>query len=136
MGLLTRKIKKDVDVKEDVVVKDTKQAKNTSNDEKDSLISKVDAIYAQVIIKPLVTEKAAAAQSINKYSFIVNRKSDKTQIKRAIKEIYGIMPASVNIMNVEGKATRSGKLKGRRSDYKKAIVTMPKGKSISIHEGV
>jgi large subunit ribosomal protein L23 len=90
----------------------------------------------RVIVKPLITEKAAVAQSLNKYSFIVNRRATKTEIKRAVKEIYGILPTGVNISNIEGKRKFSGRVSGRRQDYKKAMVTLPKGQSITIHEGV
>jgi len=90
----------------------------------------------RVIVRPLITEKAAVAQSLNKYSFIVNRRATKTEIKRAVKEIYGIVPTDVNISNIEGKRKFSGRVSGRRQDYKKAMVTLPKGQSITIHEGV
>ncbi len=91
---------------------------------------------SRLIIRPLVTEKAAVAQSQNKYSFIVNRNADKLEVKRAIKEIFGVEPISVNIINVDGKIRRFGQSKGRKQDYKKAVITLPKGKSISVHEGV
>lgn len=91
---------------------------------------------SRLIIRPLVTEKAAVAQSQNKYSFIVNRSADKLEVKRAIKEIFGVEPVRVNILNIEGKIRRFGQSKGRKQDYKKAVITLPKGKSISVHEGV
>lgn len=91
---------------------------------------------SRVIVKPLITEKAAVAQSLNKYAFIVRRESTKEQIKKAINDIYGIMPVSVNVIHMEGKARRYGKYTGRRGDFKKAFVTLPKGKTIAIHEGV
>jgi len=91
---------------------------------------------SRVIVKPLITEKAAVAQSLNKYAFIVRRDATKEQIKKAVKDIYGETPATVNVINVEGKARRYGKYTGRRGDFKKALVTLPKGKTIAIHEGV
>ena len=98
--------------------------------------SGASAVSSCVVIKPLITEKAAVAQSLNKYSFIVNRRATKVEIKRAVKEIYGIVPTGVNISNIEGKRKFSGRVSGRRQDYKKALVTLPKGQSITIHEGV
>ncbi|MCX6781507.1 MAG: 50S ribosomal protein L23 [Candidatus Magasanikbacteria bacterium] len=91
---------------------------------------------SRVIVKPLVTEKAAVAQSLNKYAFIVRREATKEQIKKAVNDIYGVMPVSVNVIHVEGKARRYGQYTGRRGDFKKAFVTLPKGKTIAIHEGV
>ncbi|MFA5127752.1 MAG: 50S ribosomal protein L23 [Patescibacteria group bacterium] len=88
------------------------------------------------IKKPLITEKSAVAQSLNKYSFVVSNSANKADVKRAIKEMYNVEPIAINIVNMEGKATRRGAVTGRRGDYKKAVVTLPKGKTIAIHEGV
>ncbi len=98
--------------------------------------SATKVVSSQVIIRPLVTEKAAVAQSLNKYAFVVRRDATKEQIKKAVNDIYGVMPASVNVIHMEGKARRYGKYTGRRGDFKKAFVTLPKGKTIAIHEGV
>lgn len=98
--------------------------------------TKVSAGLSNVIIKPAVTEKSAIAESFNKYTFFVDRNATKKQIKAAINEIYGVMPAAVNLINIEGKNVRFGRHQGRRSDRKKALVTLPKGKTISVHEGV
>ncbi len=89
-----------------------------------------------VIIKPLVTEKSAIMQSVNKFSFMVARDAKKSQIKRAVKELYNVDARQINIINVQGRAVRFGRSQGRRSDFKKAIVTLPQGQSITIHEGV
>ena len=90
----------------------------------------------KVLLKPLVTEKSAIAESHNKYSFIVARSANKNQIKKTFTEIYNIKPTNVNIVNVEGRQVRFGRSQGRRSDYKKAIITLPQGKTIDIHTGV
>ncbi len=90
----------------------------------------------RILIRPLVTEKSAVMQSSNKYYFIVAPSANKTQIKQAVKELYGVEPLAVNVMNISGRRIRFGRSAGRRSDYKKAAVTLPAGKSITIHEGV
>jgi large subunit ribosomal protein L23 len=90
----------------------------------------------KILVKPLVTEKSAIAESKNKYSFVVVRSANKNQIKTAIEEIYGVKPANVNVANIEGRRVRFGRSMGKRNDYKKAIVTLPAGKSINIHTGV
>lgn len=89
-----------------------------------------------ILLRPVVTEKASLAQSVNKYTFIVPASAKKNQIKVAIKELYNVDPIAVNVVNVEGHRVRFGKNLGRKADMKKAIVTLPKGKTITIHEGV
>ncbi|KKR35131.1 MAG: 50S ribosomal protein L23 [Candidatus Magasanikbacteria bacterium GW2011_GWA2_40_10] len=90
----------------------------------------------KILVKPLVTEKSAIAESKNKYSFVVVKSANKNQIKTAIAEVYGVKPLHVNVANMEGRRVRFGKSMGRRNDYKKAIITLPAGKSIDIHSGV
>lgn len=89
-----------------------------------------------VVLVPRVTEKAASAQSINKYTFVVKNDATKSEVKREIAAEYSVTPSAVNFINVEGKRKRTNRGMGRRSDFKKAIVTLPKGQSITIHEGV
>ena len=90
----------------------------------------------RILIKPLVTEKSAIAESMGKYSFVVAQAATKDQVKTAVAEIYGVKPISVNVSNVDGRPVRFGRSLGRRSDYKKAVVTLPAGKTIDIHAGV
>lgn len=90
----------------------------------------------RVLVKPLVTEKGANFATENKYLFEVACDTNKVEVKKAIEEVYGIMPTSVNIMNVLGKTKRFGRIKGKRKDWKKAIVTLPEGKTINVYEGV
>lgn len=92
--------------------------------------------YASVILHPAVSEKAARAEAQNQYAFVVKLAANKSLVKQAIKELYGVTPLRVRMMNYSGKATRFGRLTGRRANWKKAIVTLPKGQTIRIHEGV
>jgi len=99
----------------------------------------VRAAYGQaykVLIKPLVTEKVSNLGALNKYVFAVDSHANKIEIARAIKEIYGIKPVGVNVIKMLGKQARYGRISGKRKDWKKAIVTLPKGESIKIYEGV
>lgn len=89
-----------------------------------------------IIIKPMVTEKSAVMQSANKFVFMVALAASKLQIKQAVKELYGVQALSVNLINMQGHRVRFGKSSGRRGDFKKAIVTLPKGQTIAMHEGV
>jgi len=90
----------------------------------------------RVITRPLITEKAATLGADSKYAFVVGDRANKIEIAKAIDELYGIKPLSVNIINVSGKKVRQGRTQGQRKDWKKAIVTLPKGKTINIYEGV
>ena len=88
-----------------------------------------------VLIKPLITEKAELlSEDLNKYSFVVDRKANKVQIRKAVEEMYGVAVDSVNTAVMPGKVksrmTKSGFLRGRISAYKKAIVTLAEGEEI------
>ncbi|MCG2691137.1 50S ribosomal protein L23 [Candidatus Parcubacteria bacterium] len=72
----------------------------------------------------------------NKYIFEVAKKANKIEIAKAVIEVYGIKPVSVNIIKMQGKKTRYGKIAGKRKDWKKAVVTLPEGESIKVYEGV
>ena len=77
-----------------------------------------------IIIKPIITERSMDETNEKKYTFKVLKQSNKTQIKNAIEEIFGVKVEKVNVMNVRGKVKRMGKTIGRRSDIKKAIVKL------------
>ena len=93
------------------------------------------SLYA-VVVKPLVTEKAATMASANKYGFVVASHATKQSIKHAVESMYKVTVKNVNVVNVQGRVVRFGRNAGKRSDYKKAIVTLEKGQSIAVHEGV
>ena len=91
---------------------------------------------ANVVIKPAVTEKAGTLNELNQYVFVVDRGANKITIAKAVEAFYGVKPVAVNIINMPGKKVVRGRIKGQRSDWKKAIVTLPAGKTIAIYEGV
>lgn len=89
----------------------------------------------RVLVQPLITEKSTALNSFNQYAFAVSTDTNKVEIKKAIQTIYNITPSKVRIINNLGKKRSSGR--GRESktkDWKKAIITLPPGKSIDIYE--
>lgn len=90
----------------------------------------------RILLRPVVSEKAATGEAHRSYTFAVAVDATKTQIKSAIRTVYGVTPSMVRTIQVEGKRVRSGRTAGRRKDWKKAIVTVPAGSSLSIHEGV
>ncbi len=90
----------------------------------------------EILLKPVVTEKATNLASENKYVFEVSPRANKIEIKKAVKNVYGVEPLRVNIIKVSGKEIRSGRISGRTKDWKKAIVTLKPGEQIEIYEGV
>jgi large subunit ribosomal protein L23 len=89
-----------------------------------------------VLVKPLITEKASVLASQNKYVFVVKKDTNKVEVMKAVSEVYGVKPTTVNMIRMEGKDVRYGRYSGKRSDWKKAIVTLPAGKTIQVYEGV
>jgi large subunit ribosomal protein L23 len=89
-----------------------------------------------VILAPLVTEKAASLAHGGQYVFEVAKDATRIDVRSAIKSMYGVTPVSVNIQRVRGKVVRFGGREGQRQTWKKAIVTLPKGKTIDVYEGV
>ena len=90
-----------------------------------------------IIRKPVITEKTMTAMAENKYTFIVHINSNKSQIKRAVEEVFGVKVASVQTIRTMGTTKRMGVHVGKRSDYKKAIVTLAAdSKGIEFFEGL
>lgn len=115
---------------------DTSMKPKTETKKKDTKKDKVNGRAYQILVKPLITEKAAAMGVESKYVFEVFKSANKIEIAKAIEEVYGVKPIGVNIVNKLGKKVRTGRIMGRRKDWKKAIITLPKGKTINIYEGV
>lgn len=80
-----------------------------------------------IILKPVVSEKSYTLIDHGQYTFEVDRRSNKTEIKLAIEEIFNVKVASVNTQNREGKRVRTRTGWGRRNDTKRAIVTLREG---------
>lgn len=78
----------------------------------------------EVIIKPVVTEKSNDAVQLGKYTFKVNKKATKVDVKRAVEKLFNVKVLKVNTINVDGKEKRVGRSVGKTSDWKKAIVTI------------
>ena len=94
------------------------------------------AAAESILISPLVTEKATNLAADNKYIFIVSPSANKISVARAVWATYGVKPLKVNVINMKGKTVNRGRVSGRRSDWRKAIVTLAKGETIKIYEGV
>lgn len=88
-----------------------------------------------ILIKPIITEKAERiSEKHNSYSFVVDRKANKIEIKKAVEAMYSVAVESVNTLVMPAKAktrsSRSGVVEGRKPAFKKAIVTLGEGEEI------
>lgn len=90
-----------------------------------------------IIRRPIITEKAMNEMADKKYTFVVDVNANKTEIKKAIEEIFKVKVDKVNTVRVLGKMKRQGKYEGRRPSYKKAIVKLTAdSKGIEFFEGL
>ena len=91
-----------------------------------------------IIRRPVITEQSMESVADKKYVFMVAVDADKTQIKAAVEQIFGVKVAKVNTIRMQGKAKRTGAYPmGRRPEYKKAVVTLTAdSKTIEFFEGM
>lgn len=92
--------------------------------------------HADILIRPVITEKANALREQNKYVFIVHPDATKTQVKAAVKKLFNVNVVTCTTMNIMGKMKRLRTKAGRTASYKKAIVKLEKGQTIAAFEGV
>ncbi|MFK7049139.1 MULTISPECIES: 50S ribosomal protein L23 [Flavobacterium] len=91
-----------------------------------------------IIIKPIVTEKVTKdGEVFNRFGFVVSKKANKVEIKKAVEAAYGVTVVNVNTMNVRPdrttKYTKSGMIAGKTNAYKKAIVQVKEGETIDFY---
>lgn len=90
----------------------------------------------RVIIEPLITEKMSVLQDEeNKVAFVVDRTANKIEIQKAVEAKFDVKVKKVATVQMKGKLKRMGRHEGRRSNWKKAIVTLKEGFSIDFFEG-
>ncbi|MCF7924210.1 MAG: 50S ribosomal protein L23 [Candidatus Izimaplasma sp.] len=87
----------------------------------------------EIIKRPIVTEKSTKLSEEGKYTFEVDRKANKIQIKEAIEAIFDVKVKKVNVINGKPKAKRVGQYQGFKSAISKAIVTLEEGHKIDIY---
>ncbi|GHV94625.1 50S ribosomal protein L23 [Spirochaetia bacterium] len=92
--------------------------------------------YEDILLAPVLSEKANLLREEGKYVFRVDMAANKIQIKEAVRRLFNVHPISCTVMVVGGKPKRQRSRAGYTSDWKKAIVRLPKGEKISIFEGV
>ncbi len=88
-----------------------------------------------VIVRPVVSEKSYGLMDEGKYTFEVDPRANKTEIKIAVEQIFGVKVASVNTINRKGKTRRTRFGYGKRKDVKRAIVTIADGGALDIFSG-
>lgn len=81
-------------------------------------------VAEEIIVRPIITEKSSAAMAEGKYTFEVNKKATKIDIRNAVEKLFGVKVLDVKTISVKGKEKRQGVHSGKTSDWKKAIVTI------------
>jgi large subunit ribosomal protein L23 len=89
----------------------------------------------EVLLAPVVTEKAYGLVDERKYSFRVHPDAHKTQVRQAVEQLFGVKVERVNISHVRSKPKRRGQIRGTKPGWKKAVVQLREGDTIEIFEG-
>ncbi|GEP96237.1 MULTISPECIES: 50S ribosomal protein L23 [Chitinophaga] len=96
---------------------------------------------SDVLIKPVISEKVnKATEKFNRFYFIVDKKANKLEIKKAVEDFYGVTVAEVNTQVMPGKNktrfTKAGFISGRKPSYKKAVITLAAGETIDLYANI
>lgn len=89
-----------------------------------------------IIIRPVISEKSMTLMEKNKYTFIVHSRANKSEIKKAIEDLFNVKVDKVNTIKIRGKKRRQGRYEGYTPERKKAVVTLKPGYKLEIIEGV
>ena len=93
--------------------------------------------FRQILKSPIVTEKSTdLKENENTVAFVVDRNANKVEIRKAVENVLKVKVGNVRTVNVAGKVKRTGQKMGKRSNWKKAYVSLEKGEAIDIFEGV
>jgi len=119
--------------KTDSPVKKEKTEKAAAKDFRKNRITKDKT--SSIIIEPVITEKSSFANAIGKYVFKVAGSANKNEVRKAIEGFYNVNVVDVNILKTAAKPRRVGKIIGEKAGFKKAIVTLKQGESITEAKG-
>jgi len=94
-----------------------------------------------ILLKPILTEKMdKQSEELNRYGFVVDKRANKIEIRKAVESLYGVTVSSVNTMRYGGKrksrSTRTGIVSGKRNAFKKAIITLVEGDNIDFYSNI
>lgn len=95
-------------------------------------LNKTESIAYRVLIEPWITEASTMIAELNKYVFKVEKKATKIEIKKSIEDLYKVTVLNVRTINIPSKVRIRGRVKGKKSGFKKAIITLKKGDSIDL----
>lgn len=90
--------------------------------------------YREIIKRPIITEHTSDLMADRKYTFAVDKRANKLEIKNAVEKLFNVTVEQVNTMNVNPKRRRVGRYEGFKPGYKKAIVKLAEGNSIELFE--
>lgn len=122
--------------KKDKPVKKSKAEKPKKNFPSRKIAKKEENQAHSILIAPIISEKSTVLGQFNKYVFKVSQRADKSGIKSAIEDYYGVGVTKVNIVKIHPKKRMQGRKIGWKQGFKKAIVTLQEGDTIGITEGV
>ena len=91
-----------------------------------------DTKYLEIIKAPIITEKSELEKTNGKYTFLVDEKANKTEIKDAIERLFEVHVTSIKTLNIKTKKRRVGRYTGLTNRTKKAIVTLAEGQTIDL----
>ena len=98
-------------------------------------MSSIHKDHRDVLVAPVVSEKSYGLLDQNKYTFVVHPDANKTEIKIAVEEVFGVKVTAVNTVNRRGKRRRTRTGWGKRPDTKRAVVSVAEGQRIDIFSG-
>lgn len=103
--------------------------------EKNNNVQENESIAYRVLIEPWITESSTSLMELNKYVFKISSRTNKSEVKKAIKELYGVEVLGVNTVSIPKKFRTQGRTQGWKSGFRKAIVTIKEGAKIDFFEG-
>jgi large subunit ribosomal protein L23 len=89
----------------------------------------------QIVLKPILTEKSNGQREHGEYTFRVDPRANKIQIKQAVSQLFGVHAVTCRIINVKSKPKRTRTAKGKTASWKKAVVKLAEGERIAVFEG-
>lgn len=133
-GQRVKKELEEKDVKKPEAEKKVEQKLPVSREQKpvQKLSKKATRIAPNILIRPIVTEKATFGEAKGLYTFEIAPHANKILVKQAIGELYNVYPVKVNIIRRKGKQVRYGRSKGRTKDRKRAIVYLKQGDKLHL----